>query len=137
MSRGAGGPAWPRDEAAWRRAFEALSSHYRQIASVHLRELFARDPDRAERYSLTLRGTAVGGEAGGEAGGEIGGGPGAAQQAELFIDYSKHRVTDETFELLLDLARASGVEEARDAMFAGERINITEDRPVQIGRAHV
>ena len=102
--------AWNRDDAAWSRAFEALRAHQRELAGTHLRELFQEDPQRAERYSLTL-----------------GGGAGDAQ---LFVDYSKHRATDETFRLLLDLAKASGVEEAKSAMFAGEPINVTEDRPV-------
>src|SRR5690606_31073964 len=76
-----------------------------------MRELFAADPGRFERFSLSVAGGSTTGE-------------------ELFIDFSKHIATDETFELLFDLARASGVQEARRAMFAGERINLTENRPV-------
>jgi glucose-6-phosphate isomerase len=74
------------------------------MRDVHLRRLFADDPGRAARFTATGAG--------------------------LFLDYSKHRITDETLSLLLDLARAAGVESRRDAMFAGERINVTEDRAV-------
>ncbi|WP_328391473.1 glucose-6-phosphate isomerase [Streptomyces sp. NBC_00400] len=82
----------------------ALSKHREQMAQVHLRELFERDPGRAERYTL--------------------------QVGDLHLDYSKHLVTDETLELLRDLAAARGVAELRDAMFRGEKINITERRSV-------
>ncbi|MFF8788346.1 glucose-6-phosphate isomerase [Streptomyces sp. NPDC015125] len=82
----------------------ALSKHREQLAQVHLRELFERDPGRAERYTL--------------------------QVGDLHLDYSKHLVTDETLELLRDLAAARGVAELRDAMFRGEKINITERRSV-------
>ena len=71
---------------------------------AHLRDLFAADPERAERLT-------------GEAAG-------------IFLDFSKNRVTDETLRLLVRLAEQSGVAERRDAMFAGERINVTEDRSV-------
>ena len=71
---------------------------------MHLRDLFAADPGRADRLT-------------GEA-------------ARLFLDYSKNRITDETLRLLVELAEQCGVEERRDAMFAGEHINVTEDRPV-------
>jgi len=84
--------------------WQALGAHYEKIAGRHLRELFAEDPERATRFT--------------------------AQGADLVLDYSKHRVTDETLRLLLDLARAAGVEEHRDAMFSGEHINSTEDRAV-------
>ncbi|MDF3313852.1 glucose-6-phosphate isomerase, partial [Rhodococcus sp. T2V] len=70
----------------------------------HLRELFDTDPNRGTDLALTA--------------------------ADLYIDYSKHRVTRETLGLLLDLARAAGVEERRDAMFAGAHINTSEDRAV-------
>ncbi|WP_328692349.1 glucose-6-phosphate isomerase [Streptomyces caniferus] len=82
----------------------ALSKHREQMAQVHLRELFERDPARAERYTL--------------------------QVGDLHLDYSKHLVTDETLGLLRDLAAATGVAELRDAMFRGEKINITEQRSV-------
>ncbi len=69
-----------------------------------LRELFADDPERADRYVITA--------------------------GDLRIDYSKHRIDDTVVDALLDIARASGVEQRRDAMFAGEHINVTEDRAV-------
>jgi glucose-6-phosphate isomerase len=87
-----------------RQAFVELQSHHGQIKDRHLRELFAQDPGRGERLT--------------------------AQAAGLYLDYSKNRVTDETLRLLVALARESGVEERRDAMFAGERINVSEDRSV-------
>ncbi|MFE7545917.1 glucose-6-phosphate isomerase [Streptomyces platensis] len=82
----------------------ALGKHREQMAEVHLRELFERDPERAERYTL--------------------------QVGDLHLDYSKHLVTDETLGLLRELAAAAGVAELRDAMFRGEKINITERRSV-------
>jgi glucose-6-phosphate isomerase len=85
-------------------AWQALAAHHRTIASVHMRELFAKDPARFDRLSL--------------------------QVDDLFVDYSKHRVTDETLRLLFDLARQARVFEWRDKMFAGEKINRTEDRAV-------
>jgi glucose-6-phosphate isomerase len=87
-----------------RQSFVELQSHHQQIKDRHLRELFAQDPGRGERLT--------------------------AQAAGLYLDYSKNRVTDETLRLLVALARESGVEERRDAMFAGERINVSEDRSV-------
>jgi glucose-6-phosphate isomerase len=86
-------------------AWKALEAHRDAMRGVHLRDLFARDPERALRYSAMLG-------------------------DRLFVDWSKHRITDDTMRLLLDLARARGVEAARDRMFAGERINTTEDRAV-------
>ena len=85
-------------------AWSALEEHLGAIEGRHLRELFAADPDRAERLTV--------------------------EAAGLFLDYSKNRITDETLTLLLALAAEAGVAERRDAMFAGERINITEDRSV-------
>jgi glucose-6-phosphate isomerase len=82
----------------------ALAAHQAEIADVHLRELFAADPTRGERLALTVGG--------------------------LHVDYAKHRIDDITLSLLFDLARTAGVEELRDAMFAGDRINVTEDRSV-------
>jgi glucose-6-phosphate isomerase len=87
-----------------RPAWQALGRDHREVARLHLRELFASDPGRGERL--------------------------VAEAAGLHLDYSKHRVTDRTIGLLCDLARESGVEQRRDAMFAGERINATEDRSV-------
>src|SRR6476659_8323024 len=89
-----------RATAAWR----ALAGHAEEVRETQLRDLFATDPGRAERLT-------------GEAAG-------------LFLDYSKNRVTDETLRLHVALAEQAGVAERRDAMFAGERINVTEDRSV-------
>lgn len=88
------------DCAAW----SALTAHYATIKDIHLRDLFARDPGRAARLSATGAG--------------------------LFLDYSKHRITDETMALLVRLAHERGVPERRDAMFRGEQINVTERRAV-------
>lgn len=85
-------------------AWIALAQHYDQVKSVHLRDLFAADPARFERFSLRLD--------------------------DFLLDYSKHRVTEETLSLLLALAEQTGVEAARDAMFSGEHINNTENRAV-------
>jgi len=85
-------------------AWKALLSHHAQIKDVHLRKLFADDPGRAERFSV--------------------------EGAGLFLDYSKNRITDETLRLLLQLAEDRGVAKRRDAMFAGEKINVTERRAV-------
>jgi glucose-6-phosphate isomerase len=94
-------PAPPIDRTPeWR----ALAAHHETLRDVHLRQLFADDPDRATRCT--------------------------ADGAGLFLDYSKHRVTDETMRLLLALARAADVEERRTAMFGGAHINATEDRAV-------
>ncbi len=84
--------------------WRALATHYEQVRDVTLRELFAGDPGRVARLS--------------------------ARGADLLLDYSKHRATDETVRLLLALARRAGVEERRDEMFAGRHINTTEDRAV-------
>lgn len=85
-------------------AWQALSKHYDEIRDVHLTDLFAEDPDRGTELVLTV--------------------------GDLYIDYSKHRVTRRTLELLTDLARAAGLEARRDAMFAGAHINTSEDRAV-------
>ncbi|MGY0556958.1 MULTISPECIES: glucose-6-phosphate isomerase [unclassified Lysobacter] len=82
----------------------ALKQHLAQVQPRHLRELFAQDPQRGERM--------------------------AAEAAGLYLDYSKNRITDETLDLLLQLASACGVAERRDAMFGGEVINATEQRAV-------
>ncbi len=87
-----------------RPAWSALSQHYEKIRDTHLRDLFASDPSRGERLT--------------------------AEAAGLYLDYSKNRITDETIALLLDLADQSGLAERTRAMFAGERINTTENRPV-------
>ncbi|AEW94687.1 MULTISPECIES: glucose-6-phosphate isomerase [Streptomycetaceae] len=84
--------------------WEALGKHRRELGGTHLRKLFAADPDRGSRYTLDV--------------------------GDLHIDYSKNLVTDETLALLRELAEARGVAALRDAMFHGEKINITEDRAV-------
>jgi glucose-6-phosphate isomerase len=87
-----------------RPAWSALTQHYEKIRDIHLRDLFASDPTRGERMS--------------------------AEAAGLYLDYAKNRITDETLALLIDLAAQSGLAERTRAMFAGERINSTENRPV-------
>ena len=87
-----------------RTAWKALEAHYARIKDRHLRDLFAQDPGRGER--LTLEGAGV------------------------FLDYSKNRITDETAQLLVQLAEESGLPQRIEAMFSGEKINITEDRAV-------
>jgi glucose-6-phosphate isomerase len=84
--------------------WQALQSHYEAIKDAHLRELFADDASRGETMVV-------------EAG-------------DIYLDYSKNRLTAETMGLLIDLARAAGVETLRDRMFVGDKINITEDRAV-------
>jgi glucose-6-phosphate isomerase len=88
------------NSAAWK----ALLAHYPTIKDLHLRDLFAKDSSRAEKFN--------------------------AEGAGLFLDYSKNRVTTETVSLLLKLAADRGVAQRRDAMFRGEKINITEKRAV-------
>jgi glucose-6-phosphate isomerase len=85
-------------------AWKALAAHYKTISKLHLRQLFADDTDRGQCMAIE----AVG----------------------LYLDYSKNRVTDETLNLLLQLAEESGLRERIDAMFSGEKINITEKRAV-------
>ena len=87
-----------------RPAWNALQRHYEEIRSVHLRTLFADDPRRGERYT--------------------------AEAAGLYLDYSKHRVTDETVRLLVALAEESDLPARIDAMFRGDKINVTEHRAV-------
>jgi glucose-6-phosphate isomerase len=87
-----------------RRAWNALVAHHQEVRDVHLRKLFADDSTRGERMTTE----AVG----------------------LFLDYSKNRVTDETLKLLVQLADESGLREQINAMFRGEKINITENRAV-------
>src|SRR5215470_19722096 len=87
-----------------RPAWDALRRHHDEIRDVHLRDLFARDPSRGERLT--------------------------AEGAGLYLDYSKNRITDETLSLLLQLAQESRLHDRTEAMFRGERINVTEDRSV-------
>lgn len=85
-------------------AWNALRQHHQRVGDTHLRQLFADDPDRGKRFTVTV--------------------------GDLYIDYSKHRITSETVRLLVDLARTAGLEDRRDAMFAGVHINTSEDRAV-------
>ncbi len=87
-----------------RPAWAALQAQHTRIAPLHLRNLFAADPQRGERLTL--------------------------EAAGIYFDYSKHRVTDETLSLLVQLAEESGLRERIDAMFRGEHINVSEDRAV-------
>ena len=89
---------------ATRPAWKALEAHARALRGLHLRTLFDDDPRRGERLT--------------------------AEAAGLFLDYSKNRVTDETIALLVQLAKESGLRERIDAMFRGEKINVTENRAV-------
>jgi glucose-6-phosphate isomerase len=84
--------------------WKALEAHAQEMASCHLRDLFAAEPDRFQHYSLRLD--------------------------DMLVDLSKQRITGETLRLLLDLARAADLETWRDRMFAGEKINVTEHRAV-------
>src|SRR5580658_2165136 len=84
--------------------WKALQSHFQTLSSVHMRDLFANDPKRFEKFSLRF--------------------------GDILLDFSKNRITDETLRLLLDLARYAKVEEWRDRMFRGDKINITENRAV-------
>src|SRR3974390_1436888 len=87
-----------------RTAWIALTAHHKDLTTLHLRKLFADDPGRSERFSLA----AVG----------------------IYLDYSKNRITDQTIRLLLQLAEQSRLRERSDAMFRGEKINVSERRAV-------
>jgi glucose-6-phosphate isomerase len=86
------------------KAWQDLARHYEQVRGLRLKQLFADDPKRGERFTL--------------------------QAAGIFLDYSKNRITDETLKLLLQLAEEAGLRERIDAMFRGDKINITENRAV-------
>src|SRR4051794_15764245 len=85
-------------------AWQALAALAEKVGQAHLRDLFAADPDRGSRYSATA--------------------------GDLYVDYAKNRVTDEVFDLLVQLADEVGLTERSAAMFAGEHINPSEDRAV-------
>ena len=87
-----------------RQAWKALQAHYKSMQAAHLRTMFADDPQRGSRMSVEAIG--------------------------LFLDYSKNRITDETIRLLVQLAEESGLREGIEAMFRGEKINVTENRAV-------
>jgi len=93
-----------KNQLTLRPAWKALKDHYVRVHQVHMRSLFADDPRRGERFSLEALG--------------------------IYLDYSKNRITDDTIRLLLDVAKSSALRERIDGMFAGEKINITENRPV-------
>src|ERR1700742_4947230 len=85
-------------------AWDALRRHHEQVGTTHLRQFFAEDPDRGRELTVSV--------------------------GDLYIDYSKHRITRETLKLLVDLARAAHLEQRRDAMYSGVHINTSEDRAV-------
>ncbi len=87
-----------------RPAWKALEAHHQKVRDLHLRTLFAADPGRGERLT--------------------------AEAVGIYLDYSKNRITDETLKLLLQLAEESGLRARVDAMFRGEKINVTENRAV-------
>src|SRR5438552_4139880 len=87
-----------------RRAWNALAAHQQKVRALHLRQLFADDPTRGERLT--------------------------AEAVGFYLDYSKNRLTDETLKLLLQIADESGLRERIDAMFRGDKINVSEDRAV-------
>src|SRR5579859_6357077 len=84
--------------------WKALAEHHQQIGAVHLRELFSREPDRGTRLTV--------------------------QAGDLYLDYSKNRLTEQTVRLLVALAEKAGLRERIEAMWSGEHINVTEDRAV-------
>src|SRR6516165_4864805 len=87
-----------------RSAWKALQAHHGKVRDTRLRQLFAADPQRGQRLTVEALG--------------------------LYLDYSKNRITDETLKLLLQLAEESGLRPRIDAMFRGDKINITENRAV-------
>src|SRR5262249_30871617 len=93
-----------KKQAIKQSAWKALTAHYKAVSKLHLRQLFADDPKRGQRMAVEALG--------------------------LYLDYSKNRVTDETLKLLLQLATESGLRARIEAMFSGEKINVTEKRAV-------
>jgi len=87
-----------------RKAWKDLAAHHKEVGKLRLRELFTEDPNRGERMT--------------------------AEAAGLFLDYSKNRITDQTLQLLVELAKESSLDERREAMFNGQKINVTENRAV-------
>lgn len=93
------------------KTWQELQDHHTTLGrNIVLKEVFQKDPQRFEKFSRTFNNT--------------------ADKSDILFDYSKNFVTEETLELLFQLARESGVEKLRDAMFAGEKINFTEKRAV-------
>ncbi|MBV8115161.1 MAG: glucose-6-phosphate isomerase [Silvibacterium sp.] len=101
MSTATAAPATPLTQLS---AWKSLKAHSEKIRSLHLRQLFKDDPGRGTRLTAEAEG--------------------------IYLDFSKHRITDETLKLLLELAKESGLRARIDAMFSGEKINITEKRAV-------
>jgi len=95
----------PKINPTQTQSWQKLGKHFAAIKDVHLRDLFAEDPDRFNRFHIRL--------------------------TDILVDYSKNRITDETLNLLFDLAQEAGVQEAVEGMFSGEKINETENRPVR------
>jgi glucose-6-phosphate isomerase len=95
---------WSAPTVFGRSAWQTLQAHYEKVRRLHLRQLFADDPARGERMT--------------------------AEALGIYLDYSKNRITDETLELLVQLAEEAGLQARIDAMFRGEKINVTEQRAV-------
>lgn len=93
-----------RNQLTEQLSWKALQEHYQKVRQLHLRNLFAEDPQRAARFSLEALG--------------------------IYLDYSKNRITEQTIRLLLDVVKGSNLRQRINAMFAGEKINITENRAV-------
>jgi glucose-6-phosphate isomerase len=91
-------------------AWKALQKHQQEMADVHMRDLFARDPQRFEKFSLRV--------------------PDGTSGGDILFDYSKNRVTQETMQLLFDLARQADLKSKIEAMFTGQKYNNTENRAV-------
>ena len=91
-------------------AWKALEAHAATLREVTLRQLFADDPKRGERLNLEVDG--------------------------LYLDYSKHRITDETLKLFLQLAEESGLRARTEAMYTGEKINITDRKSTRLNSSH-
>src|SRR3954470_14131910 len=87
-----------------RKAWKALEAHHKEIASVHMRDLFKQDPQRFDKFTLRFN--------------------------DILFDFSKNRITDQTLSLLFDLARQADLKVWTDRMFTGQKINTTEDRAV-------
>src|SRR5690349_3073354 len=85
-------------------AWMALGWHYQEVHNLHMRDLFAQNPQRFDRFSLRF--------------------------GDILFDFSKNRITEKTLEYLLDLARQANLSQHIDAMFSGQKINVTEDRAV-------
>ena len=94
----------PRINPTQTRCWQKLNEHFAEIKNVHMRDLFAEDPTRFDRFHVRFK--------------------------DILLDYSKNRITEKTMALLIELARETGVQEAVAGMFNGDKINETENRPV-------